>query len=291
MRGISGENNNYNIQPLTSWLGNTKHHLSQLGKGILVGGLTLGGYGLWRQWWKGDATPQEMSSEKSAIATSVSQTEVAKVDLLKQPVSTELSTANIRRTTSPEDALPISETQVLPVESSKSLQNDLDISFHEKPAPSEDSPPYGVLRLIYQVKNVPGGWYPTIIRLCQLAEQAMTDSTKLTELQNTLQQQKDWCVVYEGVGLLGKVARTTQDEKIRKQAIEQSPSAGLRYYETHPTFWSRCCAGKSPWIHARATVEVQSLTPEDFDADAQGNSNAQQQLRVPLLERTRTLAV
>lgn len=52
MREVGGESKKvYVIQPKTSWLSNGKYHLQQLGKGALVAGLTLGGYGIWKRWW------------------------------------------------------------------------------------------------------------------------------------------------------------------------------------------------------------------------------------------------
>lgn len=154
-------------------------------------------------------------------------------------------------------------------------------------------PPYGATRLLYQIENVPSGWYPTIIHLYHLATQAITDSTKLDELQETLQQQKDWRVIYEGVGLLGKIARTTQDEKLCKQALEKTP--GLGYYQTYQSFWGRyssCFAKKSAWIRARATAEAQSITQDDFGFALQENDiHALQELRMPILDRSTTLSL
>lgn len=151
------------------------------------------------------------------------------------------------------------------------------------------APPYGALRLIYQVSNIPAGWYPTIIRLNQLCVQATTDSAKLIELQTILSRQKDWRVIYEGVSLLGKVARTTQDEKISKQAVDGNAHVlGLCYYAMAHTFWSRCspcCDKQGVQIRSRAQTEIASVTQDHMDG------SLQQAAAIPLLERSQTLVL
>lgn len=132
-------------------------------------------------------------------------------------------------------------------------------------------PPYGIMRLIYQMSNVPSGWYPVVIQLHRLAKQGVTTNEQLIELQRVLQSQEDWRIVYEGVGLLGKVVRETKDEKIQKQAIEgiQLQTRGLYSYQSYQRFWGRspCCDKKSAWIRARAQAIVGKIYDNGQDVE------------------------
>lgn len=156
------------------------------------------------------------------------------------------------------------------------------------------APPYGGLRLVYQIGNVPGGWYPTLIYLCQIQMQARTDSQKLAEIQTALSKQKDWRMIYEGVGLLGKIARSTLDEKIRKQVVEGTSNAnGLRHYQNRQGFWehcSPCCDKQSAWIRARATAEIDSVGQTQSDSE-KGSFEGLQDSQIPLLPRSDTLSI
>lgn len=138
------------------------------------------------------------------------------------------------------------------------------------------APPYGAVRLIYQIGNIPGGWYPTLIRLCNLAELAITKEASLTALQKELSSQTNWNVIYEGVGLLGNVARQTQDEQLRQQAVEggsdKTTAAGIRYYQGFNSFWVQRCKGPgckdhSGWIRSRADTEAEAISLEHADIE------------------------
>lgn len=151
------------------------------------------------------------------------------------------------------------------------------------------APPYGVVRLMYQISNIPNGWYPAIIHLYHSAEKSLANINKLTQFQEELAQQKDWRVIYEGIGLLGKVARQTQDEKVQKQAVEgvQSQTKGLGYYENYRgSFWKRCsscCDKQSAWIRERAQAEIESLSQVDLDPEAAVTFHQLQQPLLPAL--------
>jgi len=135
-------------------------------------------------------------------------------------------------------------------------------------------PPYGMMRLIFQIENIPGGWYPSIIQLCRLAEAAQESSASLSQLQVSLKQQTNWHVLYEGVGLLGQVARSARDEKIRKQALQVGPkqSPGLRFYQNFNGFWIQRCSGpgcdnRREWIRKRAFWEANERDDKNDDQD------------------------
>lgn len=152
------------------------------------------------------------------------------------------------------------------------------------------APPYGMVSLMYQISNIPGGWYPIIIKLRLLSEQALTNQEKLTELQKLLCQQHDWRIVYEGVGFLGKIAQESEDEKIRKQSVEgiQSQTGGLTYYKNHRNrqwFWKRCspcCNQSSAWIRLRASDELSNIKSGYSSLEADSESDVRH-IQQPLL--------
>lgn len=158
--------------------------------------------------------------------------------------------------------------------------------------------PYGIVRLRYQQGNIPSGWYPIIIQLCHLKEQALANGEKLAEFEILLNQQKDWRVVYEGIGLLGQVARETKVEEVQKQTIEgiQGQTFGLNHYQNYYGFWGRCstcCDKQSAWIRARAKAEIQSISKCDFEGDSQESSDVRslQELRISLLDESNIFTV
>lgn len=121
------------------------------------------------------------------------------------------------------------------------------------------APPYGILRLLYQAKNIPSGWYPIIIQIYRLARQTPISIHLINRLQQILSEQKDWQVIYAGIVLLGQLGRESQEESIKEEIIEGRQSFGLKHYEGYYGFWKKsCCDKKNAQIRSRAKQEIQS---------------------------------
>jgi len=123
----------------SSWVGSAQHHLSQIGKGVLVGGLTLGGYGLWKRWWWGttEAGVAQENAEPSVSSGSESVVETTQPGITKYSLSAVAPEPMTNIDVAPQPSFSLEHSSLvsapssLSVEPTTSLAKELGIRYWE----------------------------------------------------------------------------------------------------------------------------------------------------------------